>query len=184
MLNITVVFSAAVWFYVELHAKYPVISFNWLVWFILFLKFFLFVSHQKIERVVFVGNFLRINTVSTKLLAYAMDFWSKGQLRALFLEHEVIIKCLRFYYIWTMWYRLVKLYVCVGACVCVCACACISTRAILELLEHCWSCWRQQKTPEGNDIRASPTFSAVLHLWTLWCQQNSMLWCHRLLPLL
>lgn len=44
---------------------------------------------QKIERVVFVGNFLRINTVSTKLLAYAMDFWSKGQLRALFLEHEV-----------------------------------------------------------------------------------------------
>lgn len=46
-------------------------------------------SLQKIERVVFVGNFLRINTVSTKLLAYAMDFWSKGQLRALFLEHEV-----------------------------------------------------------------------------------------------
>ncbi|TKS85947.1 Pantothenate kinase 1 [Collichthys lucidus] len=44
--------------------------------------------NEKIERVVFVGNFLRINTVSTKLLAYAMDFWSKGQLRALFLEHE------------------------------------------------------------------------------------------------
>lgn len=40
---------------------------------------------------MFVGNFLRINTVSTKLLAYAMDFWSKGQLRALFLEHEVSI---------------------------------------------------------------------------------------------
>lgn len=38
---------------------------------------------------MFVGNFLRINTVSTKLLAYAMDFWSKGQLKALFLEHEV-----------------------------------------------------------------------------------------------
>lgn len=57
-----------------------------------FIFFFstLFLSHQKIERVVFVGNFLRINTVSTKLLAYAMDFWSKGQLRALFLEHEVI----------------------------------------------------------------------------------------------
>ncbi|XP_077437422.1 pantothenate kinase 1a isoform X1 [Vanacampus margaritifer] len=44
--------------------------------------------NENIERVVFVGNFLRINTVSTKLLAYAMDFWSKGQLRALFLEHE------------------------------------------------------------------------------------------------
>lgn len=29
--------------------------------------------------------------VSTKLLAYAMDFWSKGQLKALFLEHEVKI---------------------------------------------------------------------------------------------
>ncbi|MCI4382248.1 hypothetical protein PGIGA_G00012800 [Pangasianodon gigas] len=39
-------------------------------------------------RVVFVGNFLRINTLSMKLLAYAMDFWSKGQLKALFLEHE------------------------------------------------------------------------------------------------
>uniref|UniRef100_A0A1A8RMB4 pantothenate kinase n=2 Tax=Nothobranchius TaxID=28779 RepID=A0A1A8RMB4_9TELE len=44
--------------------------------------------NEKIERVVFVGNFLRINTLSTKLLAYAMDFWSKGQLKALFLEHE------------------------------------------------------------------------------------------------
>lgn len=54
-----------------------------------FSYFLCFFSHQKIERVVFVGNFLRINTVSTKLLAYAMDFWSKGQLRALFLEHEV-----------------------------------------------------------------------------------------------
>uniref|UniRef100_A0A667Z3A1 pantothenate kinase n=1 Tax=Myripristis murdjan TaxID=586833 RepID=A0A667Z3A1_9TELE len=45
--------------------------------------------NERIERVVFVGNFLRINTISTKLLAYAMDFWSKGQLKALFLEHEV-----------------------------------------------------------------------------------------------
>lgn len=44
---------------------------------------------QNIDRVVFVGNFLRINMVSMKLLAYAMDFWSKGQLKALFLEHEV-----------------------------------------------------------------------------------------------
>ncbi|KAG7271610.1 hypothetical protein CRUP_009268 [Coryphaenoides rupestris] len=44
--------------------------------------------NENIERVVFVGNFLRINTVSTKLLSYAMDYWSNGQLRALFLEHE------------------------------------------------------------------------------------------------
>ncbi|XP_048243002.1 pantothenate kinase 3-like isoform X2 [Haliotis rufescens] len=43
---------------------------------------------EKIERVVFVGNFLRVNTISMKLLAYAMDFWSRGSLKALFLEHE------------------------------------------------------------------------------------------------
>ncbi|TRY62394.1 hypothetical protein DNTS_007873 [Danionella cerebrum] len=44
--------------------------------------------NEGIDRVVFVGNFLRINTISTKLLAYAMDFWSNGQLKALFMEHE------------------------------------------------------------------------------------------------
>lgn len=44
--------------------------------------------NENIDRVVFAGNFLRINMVSMKLLAYAMDFWSKGQLKALFLEHE------------------------------------------------------------------------------------------------
>ncbi|XP_025096501.1 pantothenate kinase 3-like isoform X2 [Pomacea canaliculata] len=43
---------------------------------------------EKIERVVFVGNFLRVNTISMKLLAYAMDYWSYGALKALFLEHE------------------------------------------------------------------------------------------------
>ncbi|EMP24742.1 Pantothenate kinase 3 [Chelonia mydas] len=45
--------------------------------------------NEKINRVVFVGNFLRVNTLSMKLLAYALDYWSKGQLKALFLEHEV-----------------------------------------------------------------------------------------------
>ncbi|NWS80246.1 PANK3 kinase, partial [Toxostoma redivivum] len=44
--------------------------------------------NEKINRVVFVGNFLRVNTLSMKLLAYALDYWSKGQLKALFLEHE------------------------------------------------------------------------------------------------
>lgn len=44
--------------------------------------------NEKIERVVFVGNFLRVNTLSMKQLAYAMDFWSNGALKALFLEHE------------------------------------------------------------------------------------------------
>lgn len=44
--------------------------------------------NEKIEKVVFVGNFLRVNPISMKLLAYAMDYWSKGTLKALFLEHE------------------------------------------------------------------------------------------------
>ncbi|XP_062863235.1 pantothenate kinase 1a [Trichomycterus rosablanca] len=44
--------------------------------------------NENINRVVFVGNFLRINTLSMKLLAHAMDFWSEGQMKALFLEHE------------------------------------------------------------------------------------------------
>lgn len=44
--------------------------------------------NEKIERVVFVGNFLRVNEISMNLLSYAMDFWSNGQTKALFLEHE------------------------------------------------------------------------------------------------
>lgn len=39
-------------------------------------------------QVVFVGNFLRVNSYAMKLLAYAMDYWSKGTLKALFLQHE------------------------------------------------------------------------------------------------
>lgn len=46
-------------------------------------------SRQSIAfQVVFVGNFLRVNQISMKLLAYAMDYWSHGTLKALFLEHE------------------------------------------------------------------------------------------------
>ncbi|CAO1394878.1 unnamed protein product [Diamesa hyperborea] len=44
--------------------------------------------NEKIDKVVFVGNFLRVNPISMKLLAYAMDYWSKQQMKALFLEHE------------------------------------------------------------------------------------------------
>lgn len=44
--------------------------------------------NEGIQRVVFVGNFLRVNPLSMKLLAFAMDFWSRGTLKALFLEHE------------------------------------------------------------------------------------------------
>ncbi|XP_045530462.1 pantothenate kinase 3 isoform X4 [Pieris brassicae] len=45
-------------------------------------------SNQNIQRVVFCGNFLRVNPLSMKLLSYAMSYWSKGALKALFLEHE------------------------------------------------------------------------------------------------
>lgn len=41
-----------------------------------------------ILQVVFVGNFLRVNPISMKLLAFAMNYWSKDTLKALFLEHE------------------------------------------------------------------------------------------------
>ncbi|XP_071051143.1 pantothenate kinase 3 isoform X2 [Onthophagus taurus] len=43
---------------------------------------------EKIDRVLFIGNFLRVNPISMKLLAFAMDYWSKGTMKALFLEHE------------------------------------------------------------------------------------------------
>ncbi|CAH2062417.1 unnamed protein product, partial [Iphiclides podalirius] len=44
--------------------------------------------NESIERVVFCGNFLRVNPLSMKLLSYAMSYWSRGALKALFLEHE------------------------------------------------------------------------------------------------
>jgi len=40
------------------------------------------------ERIYFVGNFLRENVLSQKRLAYAINYWSKGKMEALFLEHE------------------------------------------------------------------------------------------------
>lgn len=49
---------------------------------------FMTANSEKIIRVVFAGNFLRGNTLSMQMLAYAMHFWSKGTLKALFLEHE------------------------------------------------------------------------------------------------
>ncbi|XP_063845959.1 pantothenate kinase 3-like isoform X1 [Scylla paramamosain] len=45
-------------------------------------------ANEKIEKVLFVGNFLRVNPISMKLLSHAMEFWSGGQLKAIFLEHE------------------------------------------------------------------------------------------------
>jgi len=40
------------------------------------------------HRIYFVGNFLRHNNISMQRLAYSIDFWSKGEMEALFLEHE------------------------------------------------------------------------------------------------
>jgi len=39
-------------------------------------------------RIYFVGNFLRQNKISQRRLSYAIDYWSKGEMEALFLEHE------------------------------------------------------------------------------------------------
>ena len=45
-------------------------------------------SPQGVERVVFVGNYLCGNAMSMQMLAYAMEYWSQGQVKALFLRHE------------------------------------------------------------------------------------------------
>uniref|UniRef100_A0A1I8AIT4 pantothenate kinase n=1 Tax=Steinernema glaseri TaxID=37863 RepID=A0A1I8AIT4_9BILA len=41
-----------------------------------------------IDRIVFVGNFLRVNPIAARLLSNAMDYWSRGSKKALFLQHE------------------------------------------------------------------------------------------------
>eukprot|EP00980_Cylindrotheca_fusiformis_P007447 scaffold1537_cov108-Cylindrotheca_fusiformis.AAC.6 len=43
---------------------------------------------HKTSRIYFVGNFLRTNIISQRRLSYAIDYWSKGEMEALFLEHE------------------------------------------------------------------------------------------------
>lgn len=40
------------------------------------------------KRIYFVGNFLRNNTISQQRLSYAINYWSRGKMEALFLEHE------------------------------------------------------------------------------------------------
>lgn len=135
-------------------------------------------SFQKIERVVFVGNFLRINTVSTKLLAYAMDFWSKGQLRALFLEHEVgkrnsnlptrqEVSSSDFY--WALWFLILLVFHqgYFGA-----------VGALMELLKTSEDPWKRS----GMTSALHKTMSS--NPCTLWCHQLAMLWRHPLLTLL
>jgi type II pantothenate kinase len=43
---------------------------------------------HKTERIYFIGNFLRQNRLSQRRLAFAINYWSKGKMEALFLEHE------------------------------------------------------------------------------------------------
>ncbi|GLG95892.1 hypothetical protein R5R35_005584 [Gryllus longicercus] len=45
-------------------------------------------QNEKINNLVFVGNFLRVNPIAMKLLARAMDYWSHGTIQPVFLEHE------------------------------------------------------------------------------------------------
>lgn len=40
------------------------------------------------KRIFFVGNFLRHNKISARTLAYAINFWSKGDMEARFCKHE------------------------------------------------------------------------------------------------
>lgn len=42
----------------------------------------------KTSRIYFVGTFLQHNTISQQRLAHAIDYWSKGEMEAQFLEHE------------------------------------------------------------------------------------------------
>lgn len=45
-------------------------------------------ANYKVERVLYVGSFLRINNLSMQLLTNATNYWSKGTIKSLFLEHE------------------------------------------------------------------------------------------------
>jgi type II pantothenate kinase len=40
------------------------------------------------KRIYFVGNFLRHNEISQRRLSFAINYWSKGEMEALFLKHE------------------------------------------------------------------------------------------------
>jgi type II pantothenate kinase len=49
---------------------------------------FLNAKLHKTPRIYFVGNFLRRNKISQRRLSFAISYWSKGEMEALFLEHE------------------------------------------------------------------------------------------------
>lgn len=43
---------------------------------------------EGVQKVLFVGNFLRVNPIASKRLAFAMEYWSQGKTKALFMQHE------------------------------------------------------------------------------------------------
>ena len=43
---------------------------------------------QKVNRILFAGNFLRNNKISMSAISFASDYWSRGEMKALFLKHE------------------------------------------------------------------------------------------------
>ena len=47
-------------------------------------------ERHKMQRIVFLGSFLRVNNegITARTLAAAMEFWTGGKLKALFMEHE------------------------------------------------------------------------------------------------
>eukprot|EP00455_Lapot_gusevi_P022215 TRINITY_DN2312_c0_g2_i4.p1 TRINITY_DN2312_c0_g2~~TRINITY_DN2312_c0_g2_i4.p1 ORF type:complete len:360 (-),score=72.45 TRINITY_DN2312_c0_g2_i4:474-1553(-) len=49
---------------------------------------YLSAMHHKITRILFAGNFLRKNRICMGSISYAIEYWSRAQMRALFLKHE------------------------------------------------------------------------------------------------
>ncbi|KFD53236.1 hypothetical protein M513_05946 [Trichuris suis] len=43
---------------------------------------------EKMKKLIFVGNFLRINTIAMRHIAEALNYWSNGTCKALFMKHE------------------------------------------------------------------------------------------------
>jgi len=43
---------------------------------------------SKVTKIVFAGSFMRHNRISSGFLAYSVDYWSRGKVKALFLKHE------------------------------------------------------------------------------------------------
>lgn len=43
---------------------------------------------HKVSRILFAGNFLKQNKISMGSISFAIDYWSRGEMKALFLKHE------------------------------------------------------------------------------------------------